>query len=153
MIEGRFGNTSGRPYVEGRVYFPRFDLSGDISFLVDTGADASLLNPSDVMRMGVDLDLLEGAAESVGLGGAIQCFVEPAWVIFTADDGTAYIYEVGLEIAPAQPDTLDLPSLLGREILDRWRMVYDPTVGELEFEVRSADLTIPPESSDGTSEP
>ncbi|MXZ46889.1 MAG: hypothetical protein F4Z08_07880 [Chloroflexi bacterium] len=45
MIEGRFGDTSGRPYVEGRVYFARFDLEGDISFLVDTGADASLLNP------------------------------------------------------------------------------------------------------------
>ena len=41
-----------------------------------------------------------------------------------------------------QPDTLDLPSLLGRDILDRWRMVYDPEMGLLEFEVRSADLTI-----------
>ncbi|MDE2695872.1 MAG: hypothetical protein OXH97_05075 [Chloroflexota bacterium] len=68
MIDGRFGDTSGRPYVEGRVYFPRFDLEGDISFLVDTGADASLLNPGDVARIGVDVDLLEGRAESFGLG-------------------------------------------------------------------------------------
>ena len=61
---------SGRPYVEGRVYFPRFDLEGDVSFLVDTGADASLLNPGDVVRIGVNIDLLAGSAESVGLGGA-----------------------------------------------------------------------------------
>ncbi|MDE2695873.1 MAG: hypothetical protein OXH97_05080 [Chloroflexota bacterium] len=47
-----------------------------------------------------------------------------------------------MEIAPVQPDTLDLPSLLGREILDRWRMVYDPEIGVLEFDVRSADLSI-----------
>lgn len=142
MIEGRFGDTSGRPYVEGRVYFPRFDLEGDISFLVDTGADASLLNPGDVARIGVDIDLLEGRAESFGLGGAIECFVEPTWVILVAIDGATHIYEVEMEIAPVRPDTLDLPSLLGREILDRWRMVYDPEIGVLEFDVRSADLTI-----------
>ena len=142
MIEGRFGDTSGRPYVEGRVYFPRFDLEGDVSFLVDTGADASLLNPGDMVRMGVDLGLLEGSAESVGLGGAIQCFVEPAWFIFTDTDGATYVYDVDAEIAPPQPDTLDLPSLIGREILDRWRMVYDPAIGVLEFRVRSADLSI-----------
>ena len=142
MLEGRFGDTSGRPYVEGRVYFPRFDLDGDVSCLVDTGADASLLNPGDVVRIGVSIDLLEGNAESVGLGGAIQCFVEPVWVIFTSSDGTIHIYRSHMEIAPVQPDTLDLPSLLGRDILDRWRMVYDPEMGLLEFEVRSADLTI-----------
>ena len=118
MLDGRFGDTSGRPYVEGRVHFPRFDLEGDVSFLVDTGADASLLNPGDVVRIGVNIDLLEGSAESVGLGGAIQCFVEPVWVIFTTIDGTIHIYSSTMEIAPVQPDTLDLPSLLGRDILD-----------------------------------
>ena len=142
MLDGRFGDTSGRPYVEGRVYFPRFDLEGDVSFLVDTGADASLLNPGDVVRIGVNIDLLEGSAESVGLGGAIQCFVEAVWVIFTTIDGTIHIYSSSMEIAPVQPDTLDLPSLLGQDILDHWKMVYDPEMGVLEFDVRSADLTI-----------
>ena len=147
MLEGRFGDTSGRPYIEGRVYFPRFDLEGDVSFLVDTGADASLLNPVDVVRIGVDVDLLEGSAESVGLGGAIQCFVEPAWVIFTATEGTIYVYHSDIEIAPIHMDMLDLLSLVGPDILDQWRMVYDPGIGVLEFEVRSADLTINPERS------
>ena len=47
-----------------------------------------------------------------------------------------------MAIAPVQTDAFDIPSLLGRDILDRWRMVYDPEMGLLEFEVRSADLTI-----------
>jgi hypothetical protein len=33
------------------------------------------------------------------------------------------------------------PSLLGRDVLDRWRMNYDPSRDSLKFTVRSADLT------------
>ena len=142
MIEGRFGNTSGRPYVEGRLYLPRFDLAGDISFLVDTGADASLVNPGDALRIGVDIARLGGQAELVGLGGSIACFVEPVWVVFSGRDGAIYVYRLDMEIAPPRPDTHSLPSLLGRDVLDRWRMVYDPGGRALEFAVRSADLTI-----------
>ena len=146
MIEGRFGNTSGRPYVEGRIFFPRFGLRGDVSFLVDTGADASLLNPGDVVRFGVDFDLLRGHSESVGLGGSIRSFVEPVWVLFTNSASAVHVYHIDVAIAPVQTDAFDIPSLLGRDILDRWRMVYDPEMGLLEFEVRSTDLTIEAES-------
>ena len=142
MIPGRFGDTSGRPYVEGRLHFPRFDLTGDVSFLVDTGADASLVSPGDASRIGADFDRLEGRAESVGLGGPVECFVEPAWIVFAGGDSEVYVYALDIEIAPPSPDALALPSLLGRDILDRWRMVYDPAYRLLEFEVRTADLTI-----------
>jgi hypothetical protein len=36
MIEGRFGDTSGRPYIEGRLSLPRLGVVGDISFIFDT---------------------------------------------------------------------------------------------------------------------
>lgn len=39
MLRGRFGDTSGRPYLEGRLFLPRLKLQGDISFIVDTGAE------------------------------------------------------------------------------------------------------------------
>lgn len=142
MIAGRFGDTSGRPYVEGRLHFPRFDLTGSVSFLADTGADASLVSPGDAGRIGVDFGQLEGRTESVGLGGSVECYVERAWVVFTGGDGEVYVYALDIEIAPPSPDALALPSLLGRDILDRWRMVYDPSYRLLEFEVRTADLTI-----------
>jgi hypothetical protein len=31
MITGRFGDTSGRPFVEGRLFLPRLGISGDVS--------------------------------------------------------------------------------------------------------------------------
>ena len=43
MLEGRFGGNTGRPYVDGRLFvLGRQELSSDISFLVDTGADGSM---------------------------------------------------------------------------------------------------------------
>ena len=44
MIQGRFGNTTGRPYVNGRLLLPRLRLSTNLS---DTGADVSVLMPVD----------------------------------------------------------------------------------------------------------
>ena len=58
MLEGRFGDTTGRPYVDGRLFvLGRQELNSNISFLVDTGADGSMgLSP-----LGVG-DLLAGYA-------------------------------------------------------------------------------------------
>ncbi len=45
MLIGRFGHTSGRPYFEARVVLPHLNVAGNVSFLLDTGADKSLLMP------------------------------------------------------------------------------------------------------------
>ena len=38
MLHGRFGESSGRPYVWARVFIPRLGLVGNVSFIFDTGA-------------------------------------------------------------------------------------------------------------------
>ena len=96
MIRGRFGDTTGRPYIEGRLIVPRLNLRSDVSFIVDTGADNSLLMPLD-----------------------------------------------GSSICSPAPDIMNIPSLLGRDILDRWRMTYNPSKRYLAFKVLSADYTVP----------
>ena len=77
MLRGRFGDTTGRPYLEGRLVIPRLSLESDISFLVDTGADRTVLLTADGQRMGIDYsDLTEDIGPSVGLGGASFNFVK-----------------------------------------------------------------------------
>ena len=39
-----------------------------------------------------------------------------------------------------------IPSLLGRDIINRWAITYDPELGILDAEVRSADLRVDPSS-------
>ena len=143
MLRGRFGDTTGRPYLEGRLILPRLSLDADISFLIDTGADSSLLSPADAHEMNVDYARLRGRTESLGTGGVAYSFVEPATVVLTDPGRSMYLFHVNLDIASPSPDTLELPSLLGREILDRMLMTYDATNGVLRFKVRSADRIIP----------
>ena len=54
MLEGRIGNLSGAPYVEARISFPQLGFRGLVSFLVDTGADGTVLMPADTKRLGID---------------------------------------------------------------------------------------------------
>lgn len=143
MLRGRFGDTSGRPYIEGRLIFPNLKIRSDISFCVDTGADRSVLLPNDGMRMGIDYMKLTGDAESVGVGGICHNYIEPVLVVFSEPRRFLYVYSIDLEITNPDPEIMDLPSLLGRDVLNRWRMTYDPTKNSLTFRVISADVVVP----------
>lgn len=142
MLTGRFGDTSKRPYIEGRLIFPRLNIRANISFCVDTGADASLLLPSDGVRLGLDYGALSGNQESVGVGGICQNFTEGALIAFTEPGRYLYVYALTLRICPPGPNIMDLPSLLGRDILNQWRMRYDATRDQLTFTVLSADAKV-----------
>ena len=143
MLEGRFGGNTGRPYVDGRLFvLGRQELSSDISFLVDTGADGSMLMPADALRMEIEYDRLRHRTEAVGIGGTARTFVEEAVVVFSEPGRFLYAYYIQLRIAEPSHEIMDLPSLLGRDVLDRWRMTYDPQRGRLAFSVKSWDQRI-----------
>ena len=142
MLRGRFGDTSGRPYLEGRLLLLRLSIQGDISFLVDTGADKSVLMPIDANRLGVDYTTLEGSAISVGIGGQSNMFTESGGVLFLEGSNSLHLYLIDIRIPSYTPEISDLPSLLGRDVLDRWRIHYNPSVGTLSFKIHSADKSL-----------
>ena len=144
MIRGEFG-SAGQPVVEGFLTLPRFGITRNITFLVDTGAHATCIHPRDGVPAAIPFDRLENPVTSDGVGGSATSFRERAVLEFVDGDARAIRrYEVDVLIAkPAVDPTHSinrLPSLLGRDIIDRWRMVYDRTEGVLEFTVRSADV-------------
>ena len=142
-LSGRFGNTSGRPFLEGRLYVPRFGLWSDISFLVDTGADVTVLMPDDGLRSGIDYTRLTGKTACGGIGGTTEMFVEPAHAVFLdSETKLLHVYTIALHIAPATPQLEKVNSLLGRDVLDSWRMTYDPAHRSLRFEVLSAGQVV-----------
>ena len=143
MLVGRFGDTSGRPYIEGRIFLPRSSAFADVSFIVDTGADRSLLMPIDGTRLALDYSALAGDESCIGVSGISRNFVEPAFVLFAEHSVCLSIYSIDLAIASPSPDIEDIPSLLGRDILDKWRMNYSPTDKLLTFDVLSFDSKIP----------
>lgn len=139
MIIGRFGDTSGRPFIEGRLILPRLNVRGDISFLLDTGADSSIIMPGDAQRLGVPFDRLQGDHECGGIGGTIRHFAEQAVLVFSDSGVALYAYELQIAVMPNDPGMEEVPSLLGRDVVDRWRITYDPNGTGLRAKPRSAD--------------
>ena len=141
MLKGRFGDTTRRPYIEGRVIIPRLQCRANISFIVDTGADQTLLMPIDGIRIGIDYRQLTGEKETVGIGGITNNFTERGILVFAEPKRRLHFYAIELAIAPPAPDIMDIPSLLGRDILNNWQMVYNAQNSRLTFKVLSADHT------------
>ncbi len=143
MLRGRFGDTSRRPFLEGKIYLPRLNIESNISFLVDTGADRTILMPDDTIRSGIDVSKLHGCEPVGGVGGTLTTFHEHALLVFSESKKNLYLYKLSVLIAPLGEPLAKTPSLLGRDILDRWRMTYSPATNYLSFKVVSADVILP----------
>ena len=120
------------------------ELAGNVSFIFDTGADSSVLMPADAATLGIDYSLLSNPFESFGIGGSAPTYIEQAHLAFAdANKHRVYGYDIGLLIHHPTPDAMRVPSLLGRNIIDRWRVTYDKSVPELVAEVSSTDTEFP----------
>ena len=124
--------------MEGHVLLPRLGKKGNVSFIFDTGADTSLLMPLDGQRMGIDYGRFQNEETSLGIGGTSENYVESAYLAFVGDKAL-YGYEIELRVCKPSQDLMTIPSLLGRDIIDRWRVTHDKSVLELLAEVISSD--------------
>ena len=99
--------------------------------------------PADGLTIGVDYQALINPTVVGGMGGNAKCFRETA--VLALDEPNRNLircYSITMMIPRAHQDLMRMPSILGRDILDRWRMNYDPSRNGLKFTVRSADHTI-----------
>ena len=132
MIYGYF-DEAGQPWVWVRLTIPRLGIvSHWVLFFVDTGADSTCLHPDDGRLIGCPFDALVNPAVFGGTGGAHTYYIEPAIVSLQEDD-TAFTFEVPLSIAKPHPVADEVPSLLGRDVLNQVRMDYDFLAGRLDL--------------------
>ena len=124
MIAGWFTND-GLPFVECNVFLPRFGLIGQVTFLVDTGSDTTILHPEATADLDCPFDLLDNPAEFISAGGVLLYYMEPAVLSSNDSDGGTREFEIEISIAKPDPVTDDLASLLGRDVLNRMHLDYD----------------------------
>ena len=140
MIRGEVDYPSGAPYVEGLLDLPGLNVSAEITFLVDTGTDATSLLPYDLALLGVDYARLPGRqSRSEGIGGAVSAKKVPAVISFVGDRGNMYVYRMEISVLEPKAELSRWPSLLGRDLLRYWRMRYSPGRYSLSFSVDAAD--------------
>ncbi len=140
MIRGRVGPITGIPYVEGYLDLPGLNASGRVTFLVDTGADTTLLLPSGLDLLGINYANLPGRPDqSASIGGVVPAKKVPAVISFTGDRQNLYVYRMDISVLEPRAELNEWPSLLGIDLLRNWRMRYSPSRYSLSFSVDTAD--------------
>lgn len=121
------------PVIQVWVYLPGItSLPVCIDFLIDSGATSSVIHPQDAL---LKLGLSEATLSSPqfwssthvtsGVGGEATSFVYPGTYTFVHDDGNLLHVDEDIHIAQLTPTNLDIPSLLGWDILRRFRIELD----------------------------
>ena len=124
---------------------PRLKAAGNVSFIFDTGADTTVLMPAESATLGVDYGELKNPFVSHGIGGPAPNYIERAHIMFVSNDMTQiYGFNVQLLIHHPSPDAMRVPSLLGRDVIDRLRVTYDKSTNELLATVVSCDISVGP---------
>ena len=111
-----------------------------MSFMLDTGADETALFPDDGERLGVPCAALKKREiDAVGVGGTAETYEELAFVDFSDGVRAVYSYEISLTFLEPHEDLDGIPSLIGRDIINRWDVSYRPVDDKLEIVPRSWD--------------
>ena len=98
--------------------------------------------PTDGGKMNLDYSALTPSSTMIGLGGAARVSIERAVVVFNDPGKAIYGYNIELTIIEPNEILMGVPSLLGRDILNQWRMHYSPSTKRLLFHVNSFDYTL-----------
>lgn len=102
-----------------------------IEFLVDTGASRTTICDKDAVRMGIDFDKLDKLSEGMlGIGGAVDTYVmKNVKLTFRRENGKSHVENMEriyvLKHAVLDERIMRIPSILGRDILNKYAFVYN----------------------------
>jgi hypothetical protein len=131
MIRGGF--LQSRPYIAAVMLPPEVSRHGEalaIWLLVDTGADRSLISPADYEKLGYTYGDFRAYAdvEPRGYGGVIRAKAVPAKLLLRDDGGLFLQLAIDVDVVRPDPAVEGLPSILGRDVTDLFRLIIDRSV-------------------------
>ena len=131
MVPTGFAGVPARPFIEVRLHVQGSTPTA-IPFLIDTGADRSVLHPADASQLGMapwEIDFSSGPPIS-GVGGSMRIMPITTRVIFRTetDQYPRYVWmNSTVYLAEPSEENWDMPSLLGRDLLQPFRLVMEPS--------------------------
>jgi hypothetical protein len=156
--------TKGKPYTAINVVFPAYYLKHKafpplLDFLVDTGAQTTIVNSIDATKFGIlyreedakkfgiedgdkievpcfEGENLEYAGYATGIGGVIHIFkLNDVLLIQRTKMGAYQEYHTEFldYILIPEGKATEIPNLLGRDVINRFKMLYDATNNIFEF--------------------
>ena len=137
VAEGAFR----RPYINVVVTFlDAGNQSIEIEFVVDTGADHTLLSPSDADRLhselGLDIRTMPRGNSIGGVGGYTETRMVRATLVIGSYETTMPIHVVDMP-----PGPYDMPSLIGRDIIYDFALFMEHSADRLFLLRDAAELS------------
>jgi len=140
IIRGHF--VADAPYFAVHLRSEWFE--GTSWLLADTGAARTTLLDRDIKHLGIPLEALVPAeVPIVGIGGSVRSFVlRDVEIAFATSEGVFLlqqnIWATQHDLDQLPPEEvsriLRLPSVLGRDVINRFRLTCDYGVGEVSLE-------------------
>ena len=113
-----------------------------VPFLVDTGATSTCIHPNDAVGLlKIPPARLDPAnwdngriREAFGISGVVRFLETEAYFGFFDDRPAPIMLHSTVRIAELRPDNQYVPSLLGWDLLQHFRMILDGKARTLDFE-------------------
>src|SRR5919198_73768 len=135
MIEGNIGN-GGIGVITAFLLSQKHNIQSPIRFYVDTGASQTLICDSDAKRIGIDYNKLTRSPTPVcGIGGDVCAYdLDNCMLVFKFNRGggglqieyldSVLILRHEFDSEKDRAKIMVLPSLLGLDILKRYRLSF-----------------------------
>ena len=140
-VRGSFRGAARRPYVDAQIVLPRFGVTTRVPFIVDTGADTTIIHWNDRRRLlapdgrplAADASF-QGDVEATGIAGArVEYGSEDAALVFDTEEGGRLLARVRVHIELGR-SARPVPSLLGRDLLSELRLDFNMPADDLVLE-------------------
>jgi hypothetical protein len=116
-----------------------------VSLVVDTGADRTLIAPVYYETQGVRYGQLPGRVDTCsGYGGIVEVKAVDTTLYLRHDDGRYVRLTLEVEFGKPSPAFEGLPSVLGRDVLDLFRLVIDRSAGLVCLDTPSREAKTDP---------
>ena len=133
------------PFVKALLISESLGLRRFIDLHIDTGASSTIILDKDVRYLKLNVKSLKKAERNIGgIGGLIDTYtIEDAIIVFKTEEGKLHREKLTLLVGVHKLDKLEegerrlimrIPSLLGRNILRKFRLIYDESSNEVHME-------------------
>lgn len=134
-MKGFFRNGTG--FVNIHLISESMEIDETIEFLVDTGASRTTMLDKDAIYLGLDYNKLTKYKENLsGIGGSISTYVIEDASLILGDaqmDLPVFVGKHPIEKMSKEESIkiLRIPSLLGRDVINKFRLIFDKEKEEL----------------------
>jgi len=134
-ISGFFKNDAG--VINAHLISEEMDIDETVEFLVDTGASRTTLLDKDAICLGIEYEKLRRVEDLSGIGGSVETYVlDDTTLLFresTPIKMPVFVIKHPLVTMDKEERIriLRFPSILGRDVINRFRMIFDRAEGEL----------------------